>query len=266
MTRDAKVFVCMVAYTDYVVDARIRREAETLAAHGFHVRCLCLTTTNTPDSAPFVLDGVEVRPLPIPKYRGKSTLAYMASYLRFLLASSSACLRLLIRGELDVVHVHNIPDFLALAGLLPRLARRKVVLDVHDSVPETFATKFSGGSILWKLLCLEEKLGVLLAHRVICVNHPQRDTLVARGLTASKTFVSMNVPDPRIFSRSCAGPRPAERAGHLISCITARWRSVSASISSSAPWHNCRTVCRALDYICGAMGTTSQNFSGLHTS
>ena len=25
----------------------------------------------------------------------------------------------------------------------------------------------------------------------------------------------MNVPDPRIFSRSLAGPRPAERAGHL---------------------------------------------------
>ena len=34
---------------------------------------------------------------------------------------------------------------------------------------------------------------------MICVNHPQRDTLVARGIPASKTFVSMNVPDPRIF-------------------------------------------------------------------
>jgi len=35
---------------------------------------------------------------------------------------------------------------------------------------------------------------------VICVNHPQRDTLVARGIPPEKTFVSMNVPDPRIFT------------------------------------------------------------------
>src|SRR5262249_32252647 len=72
-----------------------------------------------------------------------------------------------------------------------------------DSVPETFATKFSNGSILWKLLCLEERLSALVAHRVICVNGPQRDALVGRGIAQSKTFVSMNVPDPAVFK---AGP------------------------------------------------------------
>ena len=61
----------------------------------------------------------------------------------FLLPPRVACVRLLARGELDVVHAHNIPDFLVFAGLVPRLAGRKVVLDVHDSVPETFAAKFS---------------------------------------------------------------------------------------------------------------------------
>jgi glycosyltransferase involved in cell wall biosynthesis len=206
----------MVAYTDYVFDARVRREAETLAAHGFHVRFICLATRNIAESAQYVLDGVEVRELPILKYRGKSTLAYMASYLRFLFSSSYACLRLLVRGELDVVHVHNLPDFVVLAGLLPRLAGSRVILDVHDSVPETFTTKFSGASsMLWKALCLEERLSALLAHRVICVAHPQRDAIVARGIPASKTFVSMNVPDPEIFNRLSAGDRPAERAGRL---------------------------------------------------
>jgi glycosyltransferase involved in cell wall biosynthesis len=215
VTGDRRVFVCMIAYTDYVVDARVRREAETLAAHGFHVRCLCLTTKNTPGSAPFVLDGVDVHALPIFKYRGKSTLAYIASYLQFLISASSACLRLLARGELDVVHVHNIPDFLVLAGLLPRLVGTKLVLDVHDSVPETFVTKFCSTSIVWKALCLEERLSALFAHRVICVNHSQRDTLVARGIAASKTFISMNVPDPKIFNRLSPGDRPAECAAQL---------------------------------------------------
>jgi glycosyltransferase involved in cell wall biosynthesis len=189
----------MIAYTDYTIDARVRREAETLAAAGFRV--LCLTTTNGTEPARFFLEGVEIRQLAVPKYRGKSTAAYLGSYLRFLLASSATCVRLLTKGELDVVHVHNIPDFLVLAGVIPRLAGCRVVLDVHDSVPETFATKFSGKPGFWKALCLEEKLSALLAHKVICVNQPQRETLIGRGIPLSKTFVSMNVPDPRIFAR-----------------------------------------------------------------
>jgi glycosyltransferase involved in cell wall biosynthesis len=189
--------VCMIAYTDYAIDARVRREAETLAAHDFNVRCL--TTKNGGTEKRFNLAGVEVEELRVPKYRGKSTRAYAASYVRFLAAASIACLRLLRRRELDVVHAHNIPDFLVFAGLLPRFAGRKVVLDVHDSVPETFAAKFSTASWVRKALCLEERLSALVAHRVICVNHPQRDVLVGRGIPNSKTFVSMNVPDPHIF-------------------------------------------------------------------
>jgi glycosyltransferase involved in cell wall biosynthesis len=188
----------MVAYTNYRFDARVRREAETLAAQGFHV--VCLTNRNGEKPEQYELDGVEVRELDVPKYRGKNRAAYIASYVSFLLASSVACTRLLAKGELDVVHIHNMPDFLVFAGLLPRLVGRKVVLDVHDSMPETFATKF-GGSIVTRLLEMEERVSALVAHKVICVNHPQRDVLVARGIPRSKTFISMNVPDPRIFQR-----------------------------------------------------------------
>jgi glycosyltransferase involved in cell wall biosynthesis len=195
----ANRFVCMIAYTNYAIDARVRREAETLASQGYRVRCLI--TTNGAKRARYVLNGVEVRELGVQKYRGKSSLSYLLSYLRFLFVSSAACLRLLVARELDVVHVHNLPDFLVFAGLLPRLAGSHVVLDVHDSVPETFATKFSGRPILQKALCLEEWLSARVAHKVICVNHPQRDALVARGIPASKTFISMNVPDPAIFRR-----------------------------------------------------------------
>jgi glycosyltransferase involved in cell wall biosynthesis len=121
------------------------------------------------------------------------------------------------RGELDVVHVHNIPDFLVFAGLLPRFAGRKVILDVHDSVPETFTTKFPRAAWVRKALCLEERLSALVAHRVICVNHPQRDVLVKRGVPNTKTFVSMNVPDPRIFhSIQAADGVSGNNALHLV--------------------------------------------------
>jgi glycosyltransferase involved in cell wall biosynthesis len=203
----------MIAYTNYATDARVRREAETLASHGFRVRCLALKTGTRPSNT--VLNGVEVLELGVRKYRGKSALAYIGSYVRFTLAASVACLRLLARRQLDVLHVHNIPDFLVLAGVLPRLAGTKVILDVHDSVPETFATKFSGGSAVWNALCLEERLSALVAHKVICVNHPQRDTLVARGIPLSKTLVSMNIADPSIFTPSSASARSQPSPGRF---------------------------------------------------
>jgi len=189
--------VCMVAYTDYTGDARVRREAETLAAHDFRVRCL--TTRNGGAPKTYALDGVNVQELNVSKYRGKSTRAYLSSYLKFLAAASVECARMMARGELDVVHAHNIPNFIVFAGLLPRLAGRKVVLDVHDSVLETFAAKFPPGPLVRQALLLEERLSASIAHRVICVNHPQRDVLVGRGIPDRKTFISMNVPDPRIF-------------------------------------------------------------------
>jgi glycosyltransferase involved in cell wall biosynthesis len=189
--------VCMIAYTDYATDSRVRREAETLVGHGFHVRCVATKTEAAPRR--FQLDGVDVQESRIAKYRGKSARAYIASYLRFLADASLTCLRLMARGELDVVHVHNVPDFLVFAAFLPRLAGRKVILDVHDSVPETFATKFPDAPLVRKALVLEERVSAMLAHKVICVNHPQRDALVARGIPTAKTFISMNVPDPRLF-------------------------------------------------------------------
>jgi glycosyltransferase involved in cell wall biosynthesis len=201
----------MIAYTNYAIDARVRREAETLASNGFRV--CCLTNRNQDTATQYVLNGVEVRELRVPKYRGKSTVAYMLSYVRFLVVAAVACVGRLVKGQLDVVHVHNLPDFLVFAAFVPRLAGKKVVLDIHDSVPETFATKFSGNPVLHKALCLEERLSAAVAHRVICVNDPQRDVLVGRGIPISKTFVSMNVPDPKIFG---AGPSP-DRApnGHF---------------------------------------------------
>jgi len=120
-----------------------------------------------------------------------------------------------MKDDLHAVHVHNLPDFLVAAALLPRLAGRKVVLDIHDSIPETFATKFSDASVLWRLLCLEEQWSARLAHRVICVNHPQRDTIVGRGLAQPKTLVSMNVPDPALFRRQNPVRRAIPADGHF---------------------------------------------------
>jgi glycosyltransferase involved in cell wall biosynthesis len=189
--------ICMVAYTEYDFDARVRREAEMLVDAGYTV--ICLTPQNSPQQCR--VRGVLVRGLNEKKYTGKSNLRYMISYLRFLSKSFLECCRLLVRSQLHAVHVHNMPNFLVYAGLIPWIFGKKIILDLHDNVPETYKSKFPASKkLLFRFLCFEERLACLLAHTVICVNHPQRDLLVNRGLPIEKTLVSMNVPDFKLFN------------------------------------------------------------------
>ncbi len=194
-----KVAVYMVVYGNYVTDPRVRKDAETLAAfEEFAVTVVAPKQGDKPNTRQ--LDGVNVIELDASRYRGKSISGYLASYLKFLWVAFWHCTRLALRGEIDVVHVHNMPDFLIFSAIVPRLLGKKVILDIHDSVPETFIGKFKNQSgLLFRLLCLEESICCCLAHRILCVNHPQRDLLVSRGIPGRKISISMNVPDERWF-------------------------------------------------------------------
>ena len=203
----------MIAYTNYTTDARVRREAETLARYDNEVVFLSLSENGKPQT--HEMNGVVVKELPVHKYRGKSTASYMLSYVKFLIAASAVCTRLMMKGAVEVVHVHNMPDFLVFAGIVPRVLGRKLILDVHDSMPETYGSKFEKPSrLLSKALCLEESVCCRLAQRVICVNDIQRHALVSRGVPEEKTCVLLNVPDHHIFTRNRGPIRTTNSAGN----------------------------------------------------
>ena len=203
----------MVVYGAYATDPRVRKDAETLAClEDFVVTVVVPKQGDEPCTRQ--LNGVNVIELDASRYRGKSISGYTASYLKFLWAAFWHCTRLALRGGIDVVHVHNMPDFLIFSAIVPRMLGKKVILDIHDSVPETFIGKFRNHSgLLFWLLCLEESICCRLAHRILCVNHPQRDLLVSRGIPGHKISISMNVPDERWFGNGAGGARE-ERAAN----------------------------------------------------
>ena len=190
----------MIVYTDYSADTRVRREAETLAAMSQHnVIVLALKESALPRT--YDIDGVKVIELTEPKYCGKNKLRYVCSYIKFTALSFFVCTKLFVLRQVDIVHVHNMPDFLVFAGLVPRLFGKKLILDVHDTVPETFMVKFNTSRpMLFKSLCFEESISCALAHKIICVNHVQRDVLVKRGISLEKMHICMNVPDHKRFN------------------------------------------------------------------
>ena len=179
----------------------MRREAETLASlPEYNVTVLTLKEGGAAPS--YDVDGVRLIELNEKKYDGKNKVRYVLSYIKFLVLSLFTCTKLFLSGKVDIVHVHNMPNFLVFAGIVPWLFGKKLILDIHDSVPETYLAKFNTSSaLLFRILCLEESISCSFAHKIISVNHVQHDVLVKRGIPSEKIIISMNVPDPKRFDR-----------------------------------------------------------------
>lgn len=189
---------CMIVYARYRFDTRVRREAEALVSHGFKVTVLSLKEESKKKR--FCFEGVNVIELDHSKYRGSNLLLYLLSYSLFMLRAMIWCTVLFFKRQTDVVHVHNMPNYIVFAALIPRLFGKKVVLDLHDTLPETYAGKFdSAKSLFYRSLCLEESICCAFAHKLICVNQMQKDAVVARGVRDDKIEIVMNVPDQKIF-------------------------------------------------------------------
>jgi len=193
--------VLMIAYTGYTYDPRVRKEAETLAGDSEYKVTFLVPKENDQKNT-YELEGVIVEELGMSQYSGENKASYLISYFHFLDLAFLNCTRKFFKGEVDIVHVHNMPDILVFAGIIPRIFGKKLILDVHDSMPETYSGKYEtkGISFIYWALYFQEKISCALAQKIICVNHTQRDTLVERGIPLEKITVIFNVPDHNRFS------------------------------------------------------------------
>lgn len=199
----------MVAYTHYRTDPRCRREATLAASAGWAVDFYALSPDGRPRTE--CLEGVELHELAVERYRGSSSAAYVMSYLRFLALASWAVLGAHLRRPFRIIHVNTMPDFMVLVGLLPRALGAKVLLDIHDVMPEIYMTKFGVSAAHWKIKLIKgmEVASASLAHRVLTAEHPKLELLVRHGVPRDKLQVLLNLPDDAIFRLQCRLPEPA---------------------------------------------------------
>jgi glycosyltransferase involved in cell wall biosynthesis len=200
--------ICMVAYTNYLSDARPRREAETLARRGDQVDFIALGEKDRP--AIETVHGVRLLRVKQLRYRGSGGLSYILAYLRFLTAATLKLLRLFRKERYDIIYVHTMPDLLVLVGLIPKFFGARVVLNIHDMMPELYMSKFgiSEKHPLIRFLAFQEQLSIRLADKVICVHDPHRDVLCRRGAPRAKITVLPNVPDPLVFNSDHSAAQP----------------------------------------------------------
>ena len=147
----------MITHSIYEEDYRVLRYAESLVQRGDSVEVFSLRwRPDLPKDE--VIAGVKVHRIQDRFVKNEVTKAgFVLPVLRFFLRSAWEVTRRHWRRPYNMVHVHNIPDFLVFAAAYPKLAGAKVILDVHDIVPELYATKFNAplDSLSVKALGLE---------------------------------------------------------------------------------------------------------------
>jgi glycosyltransferase involved in cell wall biosynthesis len=189
----------MVAYALYLNDARIKAYVKTLERAGVKVDVLVVGETGKP-RVEWIGSTRIVRLTR--QYRGSNALRYLWSYLQFFVFSLITVSYLSCRRRYMAVHVHNMPNALVFAVLLPRLLGAKIILDVHDLMTANYMAKFQVDDhhLMVRVLRFEQWVSSLAATHVFCADHSQREYLVACcGIAARKVTVIMNLPNEEIF-------------------------------------------------------------------
>ena len=189
----------MIHFSNYVVDSRVQRQARALANRGDEVVCIGLARSSEHVVGP---GRIEVHSAHVRKRRG-GALDYLLGYATFFVRATRILARLRRERPFDVVEVHNMPDIFTFIARLGRTQSTAVVLDVHDTFPELFETKFGWRARpLRPVLRLEERLSIAVTDAVICVTEEARMRLATRSAPLAKSVVVMNSPDDEVF-----GPR-----------------------------------------------------------
>ena len=208
--------VAVLLYSHYPSDPRPRRAAEAMVQQGMSVEVICLKS-DPDDASDDVVNGVAIHRLPFTHSRG-GKLLYVWNYARFIATSFLLLTRRSFGKRYDLVHVHNMPDVLVFSALTAKMMGAKVLLDLHDPMPELMTTIFDikPSSLSVRLLRFLERCSIGFSDAAVTVNETCKNIFSARSCSPAKMHVVMNSPDERIFKYrepdpAEAGARPADR-------------------------------------------------------
>jgi glycosyltransferase involved in cell wall biosynthesis len=200
------VRVCAITFDWYPHDPLVRRMSDAAIDAGHEVDVICLRQSD--EEGYEVFNSTRIYRVPMRRGFGRSFLATLLDWCWFLLLAAVAVTRLHLKRPYDVIHVHNMPDFLVFAAFIPRLFGAKIVLEVQDVSPEMMAARVTGRLrplVKW-LASLQERISTRFANHVITVGWPFEQLLLARGVPPGKITTVLNSADPRLFPASRRPP------------------------------------------------------------
>ena len=118
--------ICMLAYTIYESDNRVRRYAESLVKRGDQVDVIAHSGRKI-SLREEEINGVRANRIQCRENTEQGMWTYVWPLLRFLIVSSIFLARRHKEVRYDLIHVHNIPDFLVFAAWYPKWSGAKLI-------------------------------------------------------------------------------------------------------------------------------------------
>jgi len=202
--------ICVVMYDPYFFEGTARRLAEAARDAGYSVDVIC--THRSDEKRYEVYEGVHIYRMPMSRDFGLPIPIMFLNWCWFLLLAGITVTFLHLKRAYDVIHVHNMPDFLVFSALLPKLLGAKVILHVQDITPELMFVKVKGplrGVLIW-LAIWQERISTTLADHVITVGEPFAASLQKRAVPREKLTIIANSADPKFFPPSRRSITPFE--------------------------------------------------------
>jgi glycosyltransferase involved in cell wall biosynthesis len=201
----------------FELDPRVRREVHALLDAGHEVDVIALRQSGQPYRE---RDGrLTVRRVPAPRQRG-GALAYLTEYALFFLIAFALLTALHLRRRYKLVQVHSLPDPLVFAAIVPKLTGARVVLDLHECMPEFFATKF--GTDLdhraVRAVAAAEQAAIRFADFAITCTEQMREAFISRGADPDMIGVIHNGAEEDVFDPDRHPPRARDNGRFTLIC------------------------------------------------
>lgn len=185
----------IITYSYFSKDSRVQRYSESLKKYGFQVNVFSLYEIfHVPSSYSFFMFPIKRRRLGI--------LWYFIEYFLFLLFCFFYLTLNSFRKRYRIIHVFNMPDFIVLAAMIPKLLGAKIILEIRDRSSNLFQTKFSvdKNHPLMILLSLLERSSIFFVDKILTANPIFKTILTQKyPLIKNKIEVIYECADQKIF-------------------------------------------------------------------
>lgn len=201
--------ICMVTCSFYENDPRVIRYARTLVSRGDEVDCIAIRqNARTPRRE--TVDGVNVLRVQTQPKNWANRYHNLLGIASFMAAAASVLAWRGMRFRYDLIHAHSIPDLVVFAAAPARLRRTRLLLDIHDILPELCITRYGvrPGTRAHRFAMWIERVSARFADHVIVANHIWHPMLTARSVSAEKCTAIPNYIDTEIFPPSAPVSEP----------------------------------------------------------
>ena len=192
--------ILMISQSTYDYDSRIIRFTDALIENNYKVDVISLRLEDQKKYEE--VNGVRVFRI-MKSFPQDTIFSYIFNSSVYLLKAFLKCTLLTLKKDKpDVIHIHNMPDYLVFSTIFAKLRGIPIILDMHDLVVELFKEKWAEKTFnrIGFLLKFSEKISSRYVNHLITVTKECVDILVKRGVPSQKISLIMNSADEKIFT------------------------------------------------------------------